>query len=350
MRTDREDAEVAELKRTVRQEHIAREAGVSAATVSRVLNNRGPVSDKVRRDVIAAARRLGLGVLEGGTVGLILPDSANPFFTQLAFMLQSRLAREGLLLLMAASENRLDSEVRLLEQFKALSIEALVYIAVSDASDVFDTFLADPTLPIVVIDRRLSVGNLDSVTTTSESATQSAVASLILKGHTRIGYAGGPLDILSAQDRWRAFQNACNFNGLTADDRLHWFEDFTLDGGRAVGSQILESDFRPTAILTGNDLIAIGLMQTLQAAGIQVPAEMSVVGFDDIALSSSIYPSLSTIQQPLRLIVEESARLLSKRISERRAGNYPLNSPEHIELECRFVLRDSVARCTSIAV
>jgi LacI family transcriptional regulator len=324
-------------------QEIADAAKVSPATVSRVLNNRPLVAESTRTQVVDALRSLGGGFISEPVIGLILPDSSNPFFTELAFRLQDELQGKGLHLLIAASEGKLDQESYLLDQFKGLNVSGLIYIGAGANSEALLGLVAEGVLPVVVLDRRLRAGNLDSVVTSSFVATRAAVSFLVAQGHSRVGYLSGLPETETAQHRLESFTEAMSHNGLSLDERHLIHGDYSLSAGQKCGQRVTEmkASERPTAMVVANDLMAIGMMQRCQELGMSIPMDLSVIGFDGIALGAGVYPALTTIEQPVAQLVGATARLLIMRVAQYSADIASVTSPELMEFDCRLVLRKS---------
>lgn len=325
-------------------EAIARKADVAPVTVWRVLHNRPNVAQDTRAKVVAAMRDLGKPIA-GKLVGLIVPDASNPFFAALAFAFEKAFADVGMHLLISSSDGRLDREIQVIERLRALGIRGLIYVPADSSPDTLLRLVADDPLACVVLDRRPPIaGNFDFVSVDSRQGTQAAVDYLRTYGHEAIGYLKGPASAASATERFDSFCAAMKLNGLAL--RSDWiFEgDFTLPAGRACAEKLLAlpEGARPTAILAANDLMAIGLMQRVQDAGWRIPDYLSVIGFDDILWSYWTQPALTTIAQPIEMLVGESVRLLQRRIDE-LARNAVRRAVAEQSIKPRLIPRASVA-------
>jgi LacI family transcriptional regulator len=331
-----------------RIQDIADVAGVSPATVSRVINNRPMVSDIKRDLVIDALRSLGGGVMTKTLVGLVLPDSGNPFFTDLAFRLQAELQSKNLHLLIASSEGRLDREASLIEQFKAIGVDGLVYIGVHEHSEALIGLVSEGRLPVVVLDRRVQSGNLDSVVSNADVATRAAVALLKTRGHSKVGYVHGLLETETGRERLECFRNAMQHNDLHVREQDVFPGDFSLSSGRSAASLLNQRDpsERPTALVVANDLMAIGLIQHLEENGWRLPEQLSVIGFDDIQWSAACFPALTTIQQPIARLVAETSRILLMRLGEYEKGFHSISRSRVSQFDCTLIVRNSVSSPT----
>jgi LacI family transcriptional regulator len=324
---------------------VALKAGVSIATVSRVLGNKDYVAEDKRKAVLEAMRSLGYAKRQKDAIGLIVPDSSNPFFAQLGFMFERALESERPRkhLLTSSSESRADKELELIERFKRFGVEGLIYIPSGKSSETILRLVADEQISTVVFDRRIPAG-LDFVAVNSRQGTLSAVDYLITHGHSRIAYLKGKEDTETAKERYDSFLEAMKRNHIEINQNWVFSGDYTPASGRTCAEfliRIPESQ-RPTALLAANDVMAIAAMQHLQKMNWILPKMLSVVGFDDIEWSKWCYPALTTIAQPIPKLVLEALKLLKKRIREREDGKTLSSPPLHVEIEPVLIPRDSV--------
>jgi DNA-binding LacI/PurR family transcriptional regulator len=326
-----------------RLEVIAQKAGVSLATVSRVLNNLPNVSDRTRERVLAALRELSPPRRQTLIIGLILPDTANQFFTELAFELDRECERRGASLMIASSDGRADRELNLLDRFISLGIDGLLFISsgTGQSEALLRTVAGAEMPPIIAFDRGL--GSFDRVTVDSRKGTEQAVDHLVAHGHSRIGYLKGQANTETAIERFESFQIAMAKNHLEITDDWVFEGDYRPDSGRQCAEALfaLERAQRPTAMLAGNDLMAVALMQRLQEAGWKLPQDLSIIGFDDIPVASWVYPRLTTIAQPITRLVREAMNLLTQRIAEFAPGN-KVSAPRVVTIEPELTPRSSV--------
>lgn len=321
---------------------LADRARVSPATVSRVINGRPHVSREKQERVVQAMKAMGFPQ-EKALIALIVPDSSNPFFSDLAFAFEHVLEEYDAHLLVSSSEGRLDRELELVHRFRELKVRGLIYTSTGSGAGPILEMIAEG-FPVVVFDRRILSGNLDTVTVNSRHGTQCAVDYLFASGHRKIGYIKGLEGTETANERYESYCEAMSQNRL---DPGRWiFEgDYTLASGRSCAERLIEMDqlSRPTAILAANDLMAIGLMQRLQQEGWSLPRNLSVIGFDDIQWSQWVHPALTTIAQPISKLVREAASKLMKRAQEFDTGAHPRRRPETIEISPKLIPRESVA-------
>ncbi|MGS2809302.1 LacI family DNA-binding transcriptional regulator [Nocardia sp. MW-W600-9] len=331
------------MNRKATLDEIALEADVSAATVSRTFNKPQMVSGVTREKVFEASRRLGMGVPALQTLGLIVPDASNPFFSQLIYLFERELAVHGAQLVSASADGRPDREVEIVERFRAMGVEGIFYTPARSGGEAILELVSRGDVPVLAFDRQIVTGNLDCVTTSSRTATQTMVDYLVNLEHERFGYILGADQTTTASDRYEAFVHALARNSLELRPSLTFPGNYHASSGRdAAESFLLLSDSeRPTVMVAANDLMAIGFIQRVQQEGLSVPLDVSVTGFDGIEFGAWYSPSLTTVVQPVRRLVREATKLLLDRISRTSRGD-ELPRPRTVTVDPRFVVRDSV--------
>lgn len=308
---------------------VARKAGVSAATVSYVLNGTGSVGEDVQKLVRDAAKSIRYRVnyvakatRTGQTlsIGLILPDLNNPFFPEMAHVVQAAARRAGYAVFLIDSEGDTANERSGAEDLIGRGVEGFVWFPASE-HDSLAEFHED--LPIVVVDRPLP--NYDTVSSDYIAGGAALAEHILAFGHRKIGMVLGPQSLSSARQRREGFVNALGDEG-----RIVWEieNNFSIELAAATRRQIENDD--ATVIVCGNDLIAIGVMRALHEQGRRVPAEMSVVGFDDIPWARYSIPGLATVRQPFGTLGKEAADLLIRRIAGDDSPNINLKLEMHL--------------------
>jgi LacI family transcriptional regulator len=288
----------AEVFMTVTIKDVARAAGVSAATVSRVMSTPDVVRADTRLRVQTAAAELGwqpsraAQVLTTGrtaNLGLIVPDLTNPFFPGVVKGVQSRAREAGYSVFLGDTDEDPAAEADLA---RALSkqVDGLLLCSPRMGDDELRAVAGETR--VVLINRRL--GQIPSVTIDNVDAIRQAVAHLKALGHTRIAHVAGPRASWSNRERTRALRAATTAAGLTLVELGNVVPRFT--GGVAAADLVLAADV--TAVVAYNDLVALGLLNRFAARGVKVPDDMSVVGFDDIILSEMVHPALTTVALP----------------------------------------------------
>jgi LacI family transcriptional regulator len=323
---------------------IADLASVSPATVCRVIHHHPNVKSETRERVLRALRHSGYGIASKDLIGLIIPDASIPYFTNLGFVFQEQLDKLGAHVIMASSEGRADRELALVNQFKGLGLKGLVYITGGEPNDTVLQALADENVPVIVFDRRVQAGNLDFVAVDSCEGMLRAVDYLVTLGHERIGHLKGQPATRTAKDRYEAFHDAMGRNRLEVDKRWVWEGDYRFASGRACAEMLLHGGRAlPTAIVAANDAMAIGLMQRLQQEGWVLPRDLSIVGFDNIEISAWVYPSLTTVEQPVRELAYHAIGALMKRIRHHELHPHEPLEPTLRTIEPMLIPRGSTA-------
>lgn len=300
---------------------VARHAGVSIATVSRALNGRSRISAETRERVLEIASSLGyqpndlarsLAGMATQTIALLLPDITNPFFPELVKGVQTLADERGHLLLLCHNADdgaKARADIAMLRRKK---VDGILLVA----GTLRGRGIAEATsgVPTVVLDRRVPGLRSDLVTVDHRAGARLAVEHLLGLGHRRIAHVTGPSGVSSSKERLTGWEAALRAAGIEPDSGLVVRGDFLEDGGYAAGHALLERGVEFTAAFAANDLTAIGLMTSLTEAGLRVPADVSVVGFDGIHLAAYTAPPLTTVAQPIFDLGRRAAELLLERL------------------------------------
>jgi len=308
-------AQLAQNMRTV-----ARRAGVSSATVSRVINGSSAVKKETAEHVRKIIKELKfipnpsattLKYGRSNTYGLIVPDLTNPFFPEFLLDFEEVLVENDHEILVAttqSSEEKLTNSVR---RILMRRVDGVVLMASEMDTRSIEPML-DHQIPIVTVDRRRTQKGCADVAIAFEDGFRDAVIHLKELGHRKIGFIGGSEGLRTSQIRLQAFQQALQHAGLIFTSRFVRAGNYRVDGGDTATRSLLEESNRPTAIMTVNDLTAFGSLRALHKAGISVPSQMSVVGFDGILLSDAVQPSLTTVAIPLKEMARRCLEALGK--------------------------------------
>ncbi len=287
-------------------QEVAEKAGVSPTTVSHVINKSRVVADETRQRVEAAmeelhyrpnalARSLRRG--QTHTLGLILPDSANPFFAEIGHSIEAAAFDQGYSVVLCNTEGDLDKEELYVDVLTKKQVDGIIFVAAGEQSDSLRTLLHHQ-LPVVVVDRDLADAEIDAVLTDNRQGGYLATQHLIRLGHRRIGCIAGPSHLTPSAQRVTGYREALNEAGLPIDDALIMRGDFHPQSGYHAARSLLERPTAPTALFACNDLMALGALRAAAEAGRSVPGQFAIVGFDDIELASFTSPPLTTIAQP----------------------------------------------------
>ncbi|GAA3592654.1 LacI family DNA-binding transcriptional regulator [Klugiella xanthotipulae] len=331
---------------TVSVKDVAARAGVSVGTVSNVLNRPEKVNETTARrvhDAIAdlgfvrndAARQLREG--RSRSIGLVVLDVANPFFTDLARGAENRAAENGLSVLLGNSDENDEREKAYLELFEEQRVHGVLISPRGEVDESFERIRRRGT-PIVLVDRDGTEHGLSSVALDDVAGGYLAVSHLIASGRRRIAFVGGPVSIRQVSDRLAgARKAAAEHPEVTLDIILA--DSLSVLAGRAVGEELRErpEGDRPDAVFAANDLLAIGILQALVMLGhVRVPEDIALIGYDDISFSATAVIPLSSVRQPSELIGYTAVDLLMREAEQR--GDY---APEHVVFQPELVVRAS---------
>ncbi|MFO1414205.1 MAG: LacI family DNA-binding transcriptional regulator [Burkholderiales bacterium] len=318
---------------------IAQRANVSSATVSHVINNTRFVSDEVRGRVEAAVQALGyvpnalarsLRKRDTRTLGMMIPDIGNAFFAELVRAVEDECYRQGYSLVLCNTDDDPARQVAYLQTLMAKRVDGLVLIAAGRDAELARLLHAS-WLPLVVVDREIEGVAGDLVEVDHEQGGYLAATHLLSLGHRRIAVIAGPSGLAVSRQRVAGCVRALREAGvaLPAEHLVH--ADFTTEGGHGAAAALLALRHRPTAIFACNDLSALGAIHAARAARLRVPDDLSVVGFDDIALAAFVSPRLTTIRQPKQRIGALAAQLLIARVAGQRTDAVRKILPPELE-------------------
>jgi LacI family transcriptional regulator len=333
---------------------VARLAGVSPMTVSRVTNESERVSPETRRRVELAISELGyvpsrlargLSRQRTGTLAVIVPDVANPFFTLIVRGAEDVARRAGFRVILCDTRSDLVLEREVIEEMIAHRVEGIVIAPVSDGSKSHLRRLAGFDVPFVLIDRTVPGVDADAILGDSTGGARQLVEHLISLGHRKIGFIVESDDVSTARDRRQGYEAALGAADIPLDPAL--VANATVDprGGFEGMRQLLELESRPTAVFTVNNLVALGAIEAVRDAGLDVPGDVALVCFDDIEYASRLYPFLTVMEQPAETFGTLGAQLLLERIDGRSPGN-----KRTVVLPARFVVRKSCGASAQASV
>ncbi|MBI5564673.1 MAG: LacI family DNA-binding transcriptional regulator [Chloroflexi bacterium] len=306
-------------------QEVAEKAGVSPTTVSHVINNSRVVADETRQRVEAAmeelhyrpnalARSLRRG--QTHTLGLILPDSSNPFFAEIGHSIEAAAFEQGYSVVLCNTEGDLAKEALYVDVLSKKQVDGIIFVAAGEQTDSLRALLHHK-LPVVVVDRDLPDVEIDAVLTDNRQGGYLATKHLIDLGHTRIGCIAGPSHLTPSAQRVIGYRDALTEAGLPIVDDLITRGDFHPESGYLAARSLLDGPTAPTAIFACNDLMALGALRAVAEHGRRVPANFAIVGFDDIELASFTSPPLTTIAQPKSDLGRLAVQWLIERIADK---------------------------------
>jgi LacI family transcriptional regulator len=310
---------------------IARMAGVSTATVSRVINRSGPVSAKTARkvlriieesgyvpDTIAKSLRMG----QTKTVGFVVPDISNPFFPEVLNGAEAVCADYGYTIILGNTNEDIACEAKVVRSLRQQRADGLLMILVDESGGTLRQALsgADSDLPIVFIDRHIEGFLYDSVIIDNEVGTSQATKHLLELGHTRIAIVHGPITTTPGVGRLRGYQAAMEAAGVPVNPEYVLEGDFRTESGYELSRQLMSLADPPTAIIGGNNLMTMGIFRYLRDMDVPVPDRVSLIGFDDFPLAAYLSPPLTVVDRPMSDMGRLAADLLLSRIEKRETG------------------------------
>lgn len=300
---------------------VADRAKVSISTVSRVLNDTCNVREDKRIRVLEAAAELGytpnpaaqsLHSMKTGAIGILLPYVSGEFYAELLNGIDAAAQEGGRLLLISTSHN---SEEELEAALKGVyrRVDGILVMAPITSADAV-LKRAPKDIPVVFINTRTESPWIPLITFDNYGGMRAMTQHLIDKGHRHIGFITGPSEAYDAQERFRGYREALHDAGIPLHEDLVVSGDYTRQAGLEATRRLLHLDPRPTAIMASNDDAALGAMSALREAGLRIPDDVALTGFDDIPSSSFTVPTLSTVHVPVRELGSRSVEMLEEAI------------------------------------
>jgi LacI family transcriptional regulator len=302
---------------------VAQQAGVSAATVSRVLNGHSSVDPQLAERVRAAVERLeyrpnalarNLRRSRTSLWAVIISDVGNPFFTSLVRGVEDVAQSSGYSVVLCNSDEDPEKEANYVTVALAEQMAGVIMSPSGQAEGV--KRLLDAHTPLVLIDREVPGVSVDSVLVDNEHGAAEATAHLIASGYQRIACITGPATLSTAERRLRGYRQALADAGREYDEALVRHSDFREHGGYEAMASLLDAEVKPDAVFVTNNLMAVGALECLVARGVSVPDEMGIVGFDDLPWADLVRPALTTVGQPTYELGRTAAQLLAERIGQ----------------------------------
>jgi LacI family transcriptional regulator, galactose operon repressor len=323
---------------------VAKAALVSATTVSRYLNGRielpsataGRIDDAIktldyRPNVLA--KRLSLGKSE--TLGFVTPDIGNPFFAELAAAAEHEASRNGYALFMTSTGGDRNRELDMLQRLTDRHFDGLIMMT-NQPDDGTLARAVNAHSGIVLIDEDIPGVNAPKVFVENYQGGRVAAEHLIKAGHNRIAHIGGPAELFSAVERRRGFMDAMSDAGLSPASSQVLHGSYSREFGNEAMRGLLKLDTPPTAVFAGSDFIALGVMEVVAEAGLSVPGDISLVGFDDMMFANLLAPALTTVRQPTGELGRAGVRTLLATIGKKAP-------PPLTRLPVALIERQSVA-------
>jgi LacI family transcriptional regulator len=323
---------------------VAAHAGVSVATVSAVINSNKYVSPDLTQRVHASIRALGyernslaqgLKKQTSQTIGLIISDITNPFFTSVVRGVEDVANARGYSLILGNTDEDVKKEMGYIHLLESKRVDGLI-ISATQNNHAFLRSWPVHRLPLVSIDRLPDDVNIDAVLVDNVAGAREAVEHLIALGHERIGIVTGLAGITTTEERLIGYRQALAAHGIPLDPALIAEGNSRIDGGESATLQLLSRETtRPTALFVTSGLMIIGALQAIAQVGLRCPQDLALVGFDDFAWADVMHPRLTTVCQPTYEIGQKAAQLLFDRLEKRDAV------PQVLRLQPRLIIRES---------
>lgn len=322
---------------------VAKAAGVSTATVSAVINDSAYVSPDLRARVLAAIRELryepslvarNLRRGRSQLIALVVADLANPFYARIVFSAEAAAAAWGYALVLFNSDEKPDTERRILSRVRTLGCDGMVLVPVGAANQYrpreFDG------LPTVLLGRSIEGEGVDTVTIDNHAAGRQATNYLLDLGHRRIGSVTGPMQLSTAKGRLEGMIEAMTARGLEPQPGHVRSGEFREDAAYSVAREMLGQPDRPTAIYVANGVMAIGVMRALADLGLRCPEDISIASTDTVAGAGGVKPRLTRTEHPIADMTNEALRMLVDRMDNKISA-----PPRHIVFQPALVVGDS---------
>lgn len=325
---------------------VAREAGVSMATVSRVVNNNPNVKPQTRKKVFEAIERLGyrpnavargLASKKTTTVGVVIPDISNSIFSEVARGIEDIANMYHYNIILCNADKRKEKEIRVINTLLEKQVDGLLFMGGTVTDEHVQAFKTS-SVPVVLCATADNQKSIPSVDIDHARAAYDAVKALLDRGHTKIAMISGTLeDPTNGYDRYQGYKRAMEEAGIPLRDEYVRVGNYRYDSGLEAAKYFLSLDDRPTAVFAANDEMAIGAIHTIQDNGLRVPEDLSVISIDNIRMASMVRPQLTTVAQPMYDIGAVAMRLLTKLMNKESSDHSQVILPHEV------IYRNSVA-------
>lgn len=327
---------------------VASRAGTSIATASRVLNNIGYIADETRERVMQAAEALNYqpnlrakGLRRGSshTVGILIPNLQNAYYTALADSISLLLTRNGYQLLLSSTRDDPAIEWETLRTMLGHDVDGLIWVPTSHDPRLLKILESQRT-PTVSIIRRCAKDMLDTIVFEDFAGSRAATQHLIQLGHRRIGFIGGDIHHSSNYDRWQGYLAALKAAAILVDEKLIRLGSTRSSWGSLAANELLSLAERPTALYAASNAIMAGVMKTVYQHKVKIPEQLSLICFDDLDWFSFSSPPITAIAISHERIAEAAVELLLQRIHEARTSE---QKPIEIQVNFDLIIRGSTA-------
>jgi LacI family transcriptional regulator len=303
---------------------VAKEAGVSIATVSNAINGKGKISKKRREEIFKIMERLQYqpsviaSALTGKktfSLGLLIPDISNPFFAEIARAIEDQAHQSGYSVIICSTDNKDERVERYISLLEQKSVDGIIIGTGIENMEIL-TQLLNKSIPIAMIAREASSLSVHTVVTDDFVGGNLAAQHLLELGHRRLAVLSENLKVSSSRERIRGFKFALFEAGVAFDESNIVTCDYKIEDGKRGAQELLRKAERPTAIFCCNDLLAIGALQAAKETGLHVPEDVSIIGFDNTILASVTDPPLTTVAQPMEHMAKLVFNLLIQNLEK----------------------------------
>jgi LacI family transcriptional regulator len=320
---------------------VAREANVSMATVSRVVNGNPNVKPTTRKKVNEAISRLGyrpnavargLASKKTTTVGVIIPDISNTFYAELARGIEDIATMYKYNIILSNSDENIEKEITLINNMLAKQVDGILFIG-GTITDIHKEEYEKAGVPIVLATTYDESKTIPSVNINYEQAAFDAVDYLIKKGHQTVAFVNGPTENnIIGISKLAGYKRALQENGIEFDENLVTYGDHSYESGSEAFEAFHERNIVPSAIFVASDEMAIGVIHSAQDHGLLIPNNLEVIGFDNTRLAIMVRPKLTSVAQPMYDIGAVAMRLLTKYMNKETVEDSTVILPHHLQI------------------
>lgn len=340
------NSSAATLSESVGIREIARESGVSIATVSRVLQGNARVSGDLKAKVEEVVRRLNyrpnfsartLRMHKSHTVGVVVPHIGNAHFSDAVRAIQDVASDEGYTALIVNSDGEQAQEAAALRTLEARQVDGIILVSASPTGTKALASTIGRGVPVLAMDRAIRGASMDHVLVNTRRGTREAVLHLVGNRCHRIAFLAGPSGMWTASEKFKGYMEGLKEARLEFDPDLVLPGDYTFESGEGQALALLDLKPRPDALIVANNLMTLGAMRIFLRHGINIPGELALVGYDDALWTDVVRPAVTVVSQPTYELGASSIRTLLVRLANRSA------EPKRVLLDTRLIVRDSSA-------
>lgn len=327
---------------------MAKAVNVSVTTVSRVLNDKPDVSEETKRKVEKAIKKLGYnpnGIARGlvlqktFSIGIIIPDLSNPFFPEIVKGIQRKAKKLGYSVILYDTDNNKKEEKEAVTLLRSKQVDGIILSFSFENKEILEE-LEKENYPVVQIDRQIKDSIYPAVTIDNKKSAYQGTGYLIKNGHKKIAHITGDLSTETAVDRLNGFRQALKDNHIPCKEEWIYYGDYSKESGKVQMERIIKLSDRPTAIFFANDLMAFGAYEVVNKYNYKIPEDFSIMGHDNIEITSFVKPGLTTMNQPQYRLGEIAVEKLISMIQDKESTSIY----QDVILENDIIVRESVLR------